>query len=200
MWTKLKTSGAEMYRPLHIDWAKGSVLLLAALLFFCAPSTVFAQDVAVGQATANVLAALVVSATQTLDFGDVYQGIPKSVSKNDAATAAIFDITGAANSNLALYLQLPDYLSLSDGSDRMVVAFSTTDADVDTALAALPGTPASFTGGFADQDPHNLPNNATTGDAGYCSIYLGGKVIPTVDQKTGSYSADIVLTVAYDGT
>jgi hypothetical protein len=174
--------------------------LVAVLALFAAGPAVMAQDVATGSATATVLTALTVTATQALDFGDVYQGVPKSISKNDAASAGIFDITGAANSTLALYMQLPDYVSLSDGTDRMVISFSATDADVDTALAALPGTPASFTGGFADQDPHNLPDNSTTGDAGYCSIYLGGRVNPSVDQKTGAYSADIILTVAYDGT
>jgi len=31
-----------------------------------------------------------------------------------------------------MFLELPDFVSLADGSDRMVIAFSTTDASVDT--------------------------------------------------------------------
>jgi hypothetical protein len=175
-------------------------LLLLILILLLGYSDGFAQDVATNQALANVLPELVVMATQNLDFGDVYQGISKTVDKNDAVNAGIFDIQGAPNATLSLYLTLPSYISLADGSDRMTISFGLTSCDVDTALAALPGTPGAFNDGFPGVDPNNLPDAATTGDAGFCSLYIGGKVTPSVDQKAGAYAGDITITVAYTGT
>lgn len=171
---------------------------LAALLVV---STASSQEVAVGQATATVLTVLAVTADAPLAFGDVYQGVPKTIGKT-AATAGVFTITGEADANIAIYMQMPDYLATDAGSgsgdDRMVIAFSTTDANIDTTGA---GAPAGFvaTDGWADQDPHNITNAATVGSVG-TNIYLGGTVQPSVDQKAGDYEADIVLTVAYTGT
>jgi hypothetical protein len=161
-------------------------------------STVSAQDVAVGSATATVLAALTVTATQALAFGNVYQGIAKSVA-NNSSDAAIFTIGGSVNSGVALYMELPAYLALADGSDRMVISFSTTDAIVDTTGG---GDPTGFVAadGYNNANPYNLPSTANLSDAGAANVYLGGKVIPTVDQKAGAYRGDIVLTVSYNGT
>ena len=165
------------------------------------PSTATSQDVAVGQATATVLTVLSVTATAPLAFGNVYQGVPKTVAKN-TATAGVFTITGEADANIAIYMQLPDYLSTDaasgSGDDRMVISFSTTDANIDTTGA---GDPTGFVGadGWIDQDPHNVTNATTVGSVG-TNIYLGGTVQPSVDQKAGDYEADIVLTVAYTGT
>ena len=53
-----------------------------------------------------------------------------------------------------MYMQLPDYIALADGSDRMVISFSATDADIDFTDAA---TPAAHTAGaVTDLNPHNL--------------------------------------------
>jgi hypothetical protein len=81
----------------------------------------------------------------------------------------------------------------------MVISFSATDANVDTTGG---GDPTAFVAadGYIDQNPHALPAGANLGDAGGANIYLGGRVIPTIDQKAGAYSADIILTVAYNGT
>jgi len=161
-------------------------------------SNVSAQDVAVGSATATVLAALTVTATQALAFGNVYQGIAKSIA-NNSADAAIFTIAGSVNSGVSLYMELPAYLALADGSDRMVISFSTADAIVDTTGG---GDPTGFVGadGYNNVNPYNLPATANLSDAGAANVYLGGKVIPTVDQKAGAYHGDIVLTVSYNGT
>jgi hypothetical protein len=176
----------------------GIGLMLATLLL---ASTASSQDVAVGQATATVLTVLSVTATAPLAFGDVYQGVPKTIAKN-TASAGEFTITGEADANIAIYMQLPDYLATDAGSgsgdDRMVIAFSTTDCNIDTTGA---GDPTGFVAvdGWIDQDPHNITNAATVGSVG-TNIYLGGTVQPSVDQKAGDYEADIVLTVAYTGT
>lgn len=156
-----------------------------------------AQDVAVGQATATVLAVLAVTATSALAFSTVYQGVPKSIAKDNAA-AGVFRITGQEDAVLAIYMQLPDYLSTSTGDDRMTIAFSTTDCNVDTTAA---NAPAGFIAadGWINQDPHNVTSAADIGSGG-TDIYLGGQVIPSADQTAGAYTGDIVLTVAYTGS
>ena len=170
------------------------ILALAAMLTV---SAVYAQEVAIGTATATVLAAVTVTSTGTLTFGDVFQGVPKTVADNEAS-AAIFTVTGQAGSGVSMYFQLPEYLILSDNSDRMQISFSLTDCSVDTTGADNPTTMASGNG-WQDVDPRSLPSAIVVGSSG-TSVYLGGKVTPSVYQKAGSYSGDIILTVSYNGT
>ena len=173
------------------------VMLAAIITFSLGTSTIFAQDVAVGSATATVQAVLQVTATAALAFGTVYQGIPTSIA-NDNASAGIFTIGGQGGAGISIYMQLPDYLSTATGDDRMVVAFSSTDASVDSTANV---DPTSFGSGWANTDPHNFPAATVVGLPGNQSaIFLGGKVIPSVDQAAGAYTADIVLTVAYNGS
>ncbi|MCH7948739.1 MAG: hypothetical protein IIC66_13175, partial [candidate division Zixibacteria bacterium] len=111
-----------------VRWQYKLLLLISVILLIADKSE--AQDVAVGQATATVLATLAVSSTAALAFGNVYQGISGSIANNNAS-AGIFAITGAASAGISIFLALPDYLALSDGSDRMTISFSSTDASVD---------------------------------------------------------------------
>lgn len=177
-----------------------NALIAAVALIALTGANVAAQDVATGSATATLVVALTVTATQALQFGNVYQGVSKAVAKN-AAEAGIFTITGEPDANIAIYMQLPDYLSTDavsgNGDDRMVIGFSTTDCNVDTTGAADP-TGFVAANGWLDQDPHNIANATTVGSVG-TNVYLGGRVTPSVDQKAGDYEADIILTVAYTG-
>jgi hypothetical protein len=172
----------------------------AALVLVCLLSagSALAQDVANGLALANVQAALVVTAVQDLDFGNVLQGVMKAQDQTDDALSGIFSITGQASAGLALYITLPDYMALADGSDRMTVAFGINDATIDTLVA----TPSTVVGadGWVDVDPHNLPAATVIGAAGQTNIYLGGRVIPAVNQHSGAYTGDITVTAAYNGT
>jgi len=136
-----------------------------------------------------------VTAPGTLTFGTVYQGVPKSVA-NNVAEAGRFLITGQGLAGIAAYMQLPDYLSTATGDDRMVIAFGATDASIDSTGNVDPTT---FGVGWQDVDPHNLPD-CVVGGLGTTNIFLGGSVIPSVDQAAGAYTADIILTVAYTGT
>ena len=158
-----------------------------------------AQDVANGSATANVQAALAVVATQDLQFGSVFQGVAKSVANNDVAAAGIFTITGAAGAGISAYMTLPQYISTAAGSDRMNIAFRTTDVSIDSTLNADPST---FGNGWLNVDPNNLPTGLVIGSdiLSHTMIFLGGRVVPSVDQSAGAYSGDIIVTVAYNGT
>lgn len=176
------------------------ILALTGLLMVIGSSSSFAQDVATGSATATILAVIAVSSTHDLDFGNVLQGVPKTADKTVIADAGVFLIAGAGGSEVSLYMQLPDFLWNSTGGDedRLIVAFSTTDADIDTTAA---GTPAVHGAGVdIDQDPHNLSDAFLGGNDNVLQIFLGGTVSPAVDQRAGSYTADIILTVAYTGT
>jgi hypothetical protein len=177
--------------------AIGLIVAITVLASLAGPLTSQAQDVATGSATATVQAILAVTATQALAFGTVYQGVPKSIAE-DNASAGIFTITGQAGAGISIYAQLPDYLATATGDDRMVVAFSATDAAVDTTANV---DPTAFGSGWANTNPHSFPAATVVGTPGSQSaVFLGGKVLPSVDQAAGAYTADIILTVAYNGS
>ncbi len=173
------------------------IMMLTGTILILSFGFSLAQDAATGSATATVQTIITVTATQALAFGNVFQGVSKTVGDNVDASSGIFTITGQAGAGVNLQMILPDYMALADGSDRMTITFSTTDAAVDT-NGATPSTVVAGDG-WVDQNPRVLPAAAVVGAAN-TAIYLGGKVTPTSDQAAGAYSADIVLLVAYDGT
>lgn len=175
------------------------LVVLAVLAMTTAPA-VHAQDATTGSAQATVLAVLAVTATQALDFGNVYQGVAKTQDETSDANSGIFTVTGAAAANIACYFQLPEYIALANGTDRMPITFSTTDATFSVLDAAAPSTPsAPGAGATLNTNPRNLTGTAI-GAGGTSQIFLGGKVIPSVNQAAGAYSADVVLTVSYTGS
>ncbi|HKK20705.1 MAG TPA: hypothetical protein VJ983_04465 [candidate division Zixibacteria bacterium] len=175
-------------------------LILVGTAAVLVPTAAMGQDVAVGQATATVQTPLTVTAPNDLQFGTIFQGVPTSVA-NNSANAGVFAINGTAGVGISVYLQLPDYMATATGDDRMVISFSATDCSIDTTGNA---DPTAFGGGFANTNPHSLPNGVYIGSQGGAvnntNIFLGGSVYPSVDQTAGSYSADIILTVAYNGS
>mgnify|MGYP000275957721 CR=1 FL=1 len=78
------------------------VFLLASILAFVlvSSSSVMAQDVATGSATATIVTALTVTATSPLAFGTTYQGVQKTIART-VAEAGIFTIGGQANSGIS---------------------------------------------------------------------------------------------------
>jgi len=183
------------------DFKKSTrIILLSALLLvaFSGVTTVNAQDIATGSATATVLAVLAVTSTHDLAFGDVLQGVPKTADKTVVVDAGVFQVTGAGGKEISMHLQLPDYLWNSTNEDRLVISFSDTDADIDTTAA---GTPAVHgLGAVVDQNPKNLSDMVIGATDNILQIFLGGTVFPTVDQRADAYTADIILTVAYTGS
>lgn len=186
-----------MYRSGIIRALRGPIVT-AAVLVIAFSGAAQGQDVATGQALANVLAALTVVAVQPLDFQNVFQGIAKIQDQTDDALSGIFSIGGQGSAGISVYLTLPQYIALTDGSDRMTIAFRTTDATVDT-MNLSPST-VTIADGWVDVDPNNLPNTLVVGQGGATNVYLGGRVVPSVDQTAGAYSGDIICNVAYTGT
>jgi len=173
-----------------------ALLIMVVMLFSGGPAS--AQDVAVGQAIADVLASLAVTSAQDLDFGNVFQGVAKTQDQTSDAFSGIFNIVGATSAGINIYMGLPAYLALADGSDRLTIAFGTTDGTIDTNNTS----PSTVVGGdgWVDIDPNNIPAATVIGLAGQTNIYLGGRVIPAVNQKAGAYAGDVIVTVAYNGT
>ncbi|MCH9025098.1 MAG: hypothetical protein IH931_07165 [candidate division Zixibacteria bacterium] len=174
------------------------ILFVALAAVLAVTPVVNSQDVATGSATATVLTALAVTSTAALVFGNVFQGVAATIGNGNAA-AGIYAITGNASAILSIYMALPEFVALADGSDKMTISFSATDASVDTLGGGDP-TGMVAGAGFQNIDPHNFPAAANIGSGGTTNIYLGGKIYPTVDQAAGAYTGDIVLTVAYTGT
>ncbi|MCP4633671.1 MAG: DUF4402 domain-containing protein [candidate division Zixibacteria bacterium] len=173
------------------------ITILIALNIILSPNTVKSQEVAIGTATATVLSAITITATDALAIGNVYQGVPEVAANNDSR-AAVFDISGQSGAGVTMYMILPEYLSLSDGTDRMTISFSTTDVSIDTTGASDP-TGMMGSKGWQNTNPYNFPSGTLIGSSG-TSVYLGGKVYPSPYQRAGSYSGDIILTVSYNGT
>lgn len=174
-----------------------TVILCAAIVLL--PVRHQAQDVASGLAIANVLAGLSVTSVQDLNFGDCLQGVSKSVPNNDAANSGIFLVTGQPGAGISMYIALPAYLSTATGDDRMNILFGVTDCSIDSTGNVDPST---FGDGWQDINPYALPTNLTVGSAApsQTAVFLGGEVVPSVNQLSGPYSAEIIVTVAYTGS
>ena len=166
--------------------------MLAVLTVMIASLAVEAQEVATGGANATVLAVLAVTSVQDLNFGDVLQGVPATADIDVIAEAGDFQVAGAASTEVALYLQLPEFLWNSTNTDRMIISIGATDCEVDPMLAA---TAAVKSGDETVEDPYNI-SPVTLGAGGGAHVFLAGTVSPAVDQAVGSYTADIILTAA----
>lgn len=175
------------------------LLVLVALAFVVgSPDQAVAQDVAVGEATATILTALTVTADSAIRFGDVLQGVPVSVSNASNDSSGVFRIVGAPGREISIYLALPEYLShTTGGQDRMVISFADTDGAYDDAQGPLPAPETGTSTAFNPYATQTLTLDAVGGNM---AIFLGGTVHPSVDQTAGSYSGDIVMTVAYNGS
>jgi len=174
------------------------LLMMVALILIAGPSHVMSADSDNASSTARVLLAITVASTQDLNLGYIYGGVPKSIGYNDDDSSAIFTITGEPSAGINLQFILPEYLSLSDGSARVPIIFSATDAAVDTTTASPSTMDAGD--GWINQNPRDLPAGAVIGAGGTTKIYLGGKMVPSDNLKAGTYNGDIVLSVSYDGT
>lgn len=125
-----------------------------------------------------------------LVFGNVYPGIPKLIAQTASGSAAEFLISGTSGLEVTMDFALPTYMNV--GGLNMQMIFLETSCAIDTRA-----TPDQSSPERDDLDPwHTITD--TLGTSGI-TVWLGGKVVPKLQQLPGSYSADIVLTVAYTG-
>ncbi|NOY89314.1 MAG: DUF4402 domain-containing protein [FCB group bacterium] len=131
-----------------------------------------------------------VTVNNDLIFGAVFPGIPKTISKYTAGSAAEFYVSGTAGSEITIDFALPKYMN--NGGLDMQMIFNETDCSIDTSATPDQSNPL-----FDNLDPwhtltYRLGSNGLT-------IWLGSTVVPDVYQIQGNYSASIVITVAYTG-
>lgn len=179
-----------------------TVMVSLAVLAGAGPG--FAQQAVTGTADGVVLAAITLAATEQLDFTNIFPGVPKTVARTATGadtTAAIFTITGEAGAGVTAQFMLPEYLSSSGGA-QMNCTFSATDMAIDTTNTKTPLT-VVVGDGWVDEDPRDFPAalviGGTTPSVTVTSVFLGGKVIPSMYQPAGTYSGDLVLSVSYNG-
>lgn len=132
-----------------------------------------------------------ITVNNDLVFGAVFPGIPKTITKRTAGGAAEFLITGTPGAEVTLDFSLPTYMN--NAGNNMQMIFTETDCALDSSA-----TPDQSAPTLDDQDPwhtitYRLGSNGLT-------TWLGGTVVPKLVQPQGSYSAFIVLTVAYTGS
>lgn len=161
-----------------------SLRTAALVALLAAPAVVSAQSAQI-QAQATVVTPLVVTAGQNLQFGNVFQGVNKTVAFGDAASGR-FSITGFNTSQVALTFTLPG--TLASGGNNL--AIDSWDVRVNGTNAPAGATALSVTSG--------TPVN-TNLVAGNLFVFMGARVLPTAAQAAGSYSGTITLAAAYTG-
>ncbi len=132
-----------------------------------------------------------ITINNNLLFGNVFPGIPKTITKYTAGAAAEFLVTGTAGSEISIDFTLPTYMSQSGFNMQMI--FTETDCSFDARA-----TPSQSAPEWDDQDPW-VTLYDRLGSSGL-TIWLGGTIVPKLYQRSGAYSASIVLTVAYTGS
>jgi hypothetical protein len=145
-------------------------------------STARAQNANI-QALANVYAAIVVTAGNDLDFGNVFPGVPKTVATGDAS-AGTFSATGEANGPINLTFTLP--AQLTSGGDNMPINAWTGCHDSDNTHAGC----TAFV-------PSGAPTGASFSGAGQIWLWIGATVTPAANQAAGAYTATITLQIDY---
>jgi len=137
------------------------------------------------QATATVVTPLTVTGSAPLAFGNVFQGVNKTVAATDAASGR-FALTGFQTLQVALTFTLPTTLTSGANSlpiDQYDVRVNGTNSTTGTTtLAVTSGTPVN--------------SNFV---AGNLFVFVGGRVQPAAAQAAGAYTGSIVLSAAYTG-
>jgi len=194
-----------MQRPTELQMGsvrKSKFLLtvvISIFLLYMIPNFIHGQGVGAGSASATIVTPLSVTADTPLKFGNVSPGVPKKVNRTAAGvdtTAAIFTVSGEDLAGISIQFILPQYMYNSSG-DQMQIIFANDDCTIDS-LAGTPDSPGA--GAWVGENPYSLSAANIGATNGSTSIYLGGKIVPSLQQPAGSYSGDIVISVAYDGT
>ncbi len=160
-------------------------------LYFGTGQTVQAQERATIQALATVVSSLSIQGTNDLQFGTVSLGVNKSVGKTDIGFAGEWTVTGTPSAELSIQFTLPTALRTSDTLSTIPISFGPTDASYGSAA----GDQSSPKG---TMNP-NGPVVGRIGASGQLLIWIGGTVAPAISQTGGTYSAQIMLSVAYTG-
>ncbi len=131
---------------------------------------------------------IIVQPRRDLLAGDVFAGIPKSVSRLDPANSGLYRILGRRNAEVTIVFTLPPNLRSATGDD-LPIQFGPTDAGFSWLQDQSTSVP------FDPQVPYTVRLDAQ----GRAYVWLGGTVIPSATQPAGYYESDVVLTASYTG-
>ena len=162
----------------------------------------FSNDVLQSTATATVLAALTITETQNLNFGDVWMGVWKAIdsASMDAGAGAggsgLWIVAGTAGDNIQASFMLPEYLWSTTVKQRIDILFRETDASFQTSAV----TNADFTTGtWAMKNPYAIGSMAFTEAS--IGIGLGGTLYPSATQQAAAdYEGTIIFTCWFEGS
>jgi len=172
---------------------KDLIKIIPIVLTLMIPATYsHAQESASIQATATVIAGILINGEHDLIFGTVLPGIDKTVDKADVGFAGQWEVRGDNSAEITLDFTLPPELMHEDSASTMQITFSNTDASYDD------GSGGGQTNPLGVINP-NGPLTLDLGVTGDMDVWIGGTVSPTISQTGGDYAAEIVLTVAYTG-
>jgi hypothetical protein len=155
--------------------------VVAALLSLGA-SAAMAQSASI-TATANVFQAMTITGARTLDFGNVFPGVAKSIGVA-AATSGRFDLTGQASANLNLTFTLPT--NLTSGANNLPIGSWTGCTNATNTTTGC----TSFT-------PSASATATAFSAAGALFVWVGGTVTPGGAQASGTYNGTVTMTGVY---
>lgn len=123
-----------------------------------------------------------------LSAGEVFAGVPKSISRLDPANTGLYRIMGRPDAEISISFTLPSDL-LSASGQTMTIDFAADDAGIGYDQNQAASVP------FDPQAPLTVRLDAD----GRIYVWLGGTVRPDAVQAAGYYEATVVLTAAYTG-
>ncbi len=182
-----------------------TIILTSAVNIFAQTNTANAPI----SATANVAAAVTVAKEVDLVFGNVVPGLTKTVGNDGALLAGTaggttanegrFIVTKGINTQVTLgFGTLPSTLLITGGGTA-TLPINFTDPSTGVQLAKVsdgtnnaPFTPSSGIV-VANASPTTFAYAAST-----FKVHIGGTVVPTANQLTGTYSGTITLTATYN--
>ena len=177
-----------------IELMKNKIIALsctAALLLFVSEAKAAASNTATANASATILTPIALTNTTPLAFGTIVPStsagkvtvandgtrsgsnvvlISTASTNSSASSAAVFDITGEKSKLYSVTLPADNSVSISSGSDKMVVTSFTSDV---------------ATGG-----------NKLTG--GTDSFRVGGTLLVGASQSAGTYTGTFDVTAQYN--
>lgn len=127
---------------------------------------------------------LTVQGTRSLTFGSLLAGVNKHVLRTDAINAGQLDVSGPKNVQVLLTFTLPAVMTGPLGA-TLPLSFGSSDAG--WSPPQQQATQVAF-------DPR-IPFQAPLDQNGKVSVYLGGTAQPGANQRAGSYTGTVTLTV-----
>jgi hypothetical protein len=127
---------------------------------------------------------LTVTGIRGVTFGAVLPGVPRVVLRTDPANSGQFDIKGPKGGPILLSFVLPLRMS-GPGGALLPIVFGSSDAGFSATQSI--GSQVGF-------DPKQ-PTTVTFPNNGSASVFVGATANPAANQRAGSYTATIILTV-----